>query len=213
MESFVFHKAKVNWYEKYINHPVLKCSSTKENWKKHREVHEKAVFRTQRLGGSTLYYSDPGDGLVNFYCHQPRDEKGFAGRSFNIYVAEGRDIVARTIKGPWSSRPGVMNKYFAAQCMDLTVSVGEYTHYSAACTLPLAKVVVDLYNGGNPPEDWIQLVCVLEKQGEVCYYPMKLNWEEPKALRADDLWREVHPHKDRDTWRKSIATQQKELKS
>lgn len=212
MENFVFHEAKVEWYERYANHPVLACSTTKGNWEKHREVHEKAVFWTQRQGGSTLYYSDPGDGLVNFYCHTPGNEEGFAGRSFKLLIEEDGETIERTIKGPWSSRPGIMNKYFGAHCVDLTVSVGEYTHYSAACTLSLAKVIIDLFNGGNPPEDWIQLVCILEESGEIYYYPMKLNWEEPKALQASDLWREVHPH-EHDTWRKTIAAQQEEAKT
>ena len=57
---------------------------------------------------SILYLGTLGD-QVNFFCHNRLNERGYGGRVYNLRLLDGSTV---DIKGPWSSRSGVMNKYF-----------------------------------------------------------------------------------------------------
>jgi hypothetical protein len=67
------------------------------------ETHE--ILDTRRPG--TLYVGERPDGFVHFMLHRPTDETGYGGAVIPVQTKAG----AFTIKGPWSSRAGVVNAY------------------------------------------------------------------------------------------------------
>lgn len=58
--------------------------------------------------GSILYRGQHEDGRVSFFC-QADDKSGFGGAEYPITLLDGTKV---TLKGPWSSRAGVVNAIF-----------------------------------------------------------------------------------------------------
>lgn len=56
--------------------------------------------------GMTAYFAE-SDGYVSFMLHNPWNENGYGGAVFEIFV---RDQGPVSVRGPWSSRPDVMNR-------------------------------------------------------------------------------------------------------
>lgn len=75
--------------------------------------------------GRGLWWGE-ADGMVQFYAWTgPGNEHGFGGSVIPIVTTEGEHV---SLLGPWSSRPGVMNKAGFPACMDVkwTVSRGDF---------------------------------------------------------------------------------------
>jgi len=64
-----------------------------------------------------LYFSHTIDGYVNFYAVNALRETGYGGRSFTLNMANG---TTKVLKGPWSSRAGVMNNAGFEPCVDVS---------------------------------------------------------------------------------------------
>lgn len=91
-------KSDVNWLKAYSSVPIIKCLVDK--------IPRRDSFIYTK--NSNIYWSQ-SDGFVSFYYHNPSDETGFGGTLFKLKMDDGSE---KTIKGPWSSRPGIMNKIF-----------------------------------------------------------------------------------------------------
>lgn len=123
-------EARVNWMKDYGNYPVLECLVDK--------IPKREELRYTQTAGK--YWAEK-DGYVSFFYHNPGDETGFGGQVFTLNMFDGS---VRNIKGPWSSRCGVMNRYFphSVSCTmtdDPKVWSRGYTFYSAHITLELAR--------------------------------------------------------------------------
>lgn len=104
-------EVRVNWHERYANSPTF-------------EVYIDAYgtaepFRYRKHPVHGLYYAqDDATGLVRFFAYDvPGD--GYGGSVFDIVLEDGKQV---SLKGPWSSRSGVMNKHFDdVECLDVTL--------------------------------------------------------------------------------------------
>jgi len=70
------------------------------------------IYFSQRGG---LYFGYDTDGYVRFYSFsQPGN--GYGGSTFTLNMTDG---TRKKLKGPWSSRAGVMNKVGFPDCVDV----------------------------------------------------------------------------------------------
>jgi len=132
--------AKVDPMEKYANDPYLLVLLDEKGLKDHdpsKQVHE--VF--QREDGHTLYRAVWEDGYVHFLAHNPKNQNGYGGSTFAVMTKQG--LVA--LKGPWSSRPGVMNAAFGdPYCFSATFCYqSEYLRVSGALTVEKVVEILD----------------------------------------------------------------------
>ena len=68
----------------------------------------KVYFAAPLEGGYTLYMNqDVDSGYSNFYLDDPTNHRGFGGREFELDMYDGETV---TLKGPWSSNSGVVNR-------------------------------------------------------------------------------------------------------
>ncbi len=129
-------------------------------------------MRFERKGN--LYYAEK-EGYVEFYSWSGKgNDGGFYGREFPIIMKDGSKVI---LKGAWSSRSGVINKFFKPHCMEVSITdeveafKRGYTFYAGAITVDLAKEVVKRFL----PE-WT-IVREIKWEGEIYY----------KVVRKDDL--------------------------
>lgn len=89
--------ARVNWYVGFMNDPEL--SILVHGHPEHKDL------RYEQRG--PLYFAEC-DGYVSFFAHSgnPEQQEGYCGDHFRLTMKDGTDKV---LKGPWSSRSGVMN--------------------------------------------------------------------------------------------------------
>lgn len=66
------------------------------------------IYESKEISGGTLYFAEK-DGFVSFLAENSKNRRGFAGRNFSLQMQSGE---IRQVKGPWSSRPGVINNFF-----------------------------------------------------------------------------------------------------
>lgn len=66
------------------------------------------IYKTQEIDDDIMYWAEK-DGYVEFVLHVPSDEAGFGGDTFTFTLENGEKV---RVKGPWSSRSSVANKYF-----------------------------------------------------------------------------------------------------
>jgi len=89
------------------------------------------------------------DGYVRFFFYA-KPGPGYGGREFHIKVKEGDKVIEKVLKGPWSSRSGVMNKLGFTPCLEVAITddpkVFErgHTFYAAAATVDLVKEALPL---------------------------------------------------------------------
>lgn len=153
-------KATVEWYLDYANTPVLEMLV---------DGIPKSVELIYEKRANVLYMAVL-DGYVSFYAWVgPGNDKGFYSREFPLKLREGDEIKDVILKGPWSSRAGVMNNHFEQQVVDVHLTEEEesfnrgYTSLAGAATLELAQQAVDMI-----PD--VELVKVL-KRGDITYIP------------------------------------------
>lgn len=127
----------VEWNDRYDNEPRLKLLVDE------LPPMSSLIYKSKDIGGSTLFYAEL-DGYVSFMVHSPRDECGFGGRTFHLHLEDGTQVA---IKGPWSSRSGVVNQHFGP-CLEVSITAESevweqgFTFYSAAVTLAFARAAV-----------------------------------------------------------------------
>lgn len=85
-----------------------------------------------------LWYAESDDGFASYFAWDGGQQDGYGGRHFDITTVDGEEI---TLKGPWSSRAGVVNKRGYGPVMDVRFnSTG-----SGAITVDRAEEAVDEY--------------------------------------------------------------------
>lgn len=123
--------ATVNWYVGCVNDPQLRLTIPGAIAAMNDEN-----LRYERKG--SLYYAENG-GMVSFFYYSRPDE-GFGGRHFPIVLKDGTEKI---LKGPWSSRAGVMNAAGFGPCVDVSFYDPDNTFpeltYGGAISLDLAQ--------------------------------------------------------------------------
>lgn len=127
--------AEVNWREHVANDPVLELHVD--------EIPDRREMRFEHNAERGLWYGEHG-GFVMFYSWKgPKNEGGFGGQHYRITTVEGEDVI---LKGPWSSRAGVMNKAGFGPCVRARITTDpaiRKSGHTGAVTLRVAKEAVD----------------------------------------------------------------------
>jgi hypothetical protein len=127
--------------EGYANDPTLEILVDK--------MPDRSDLRYKKEG--ILYYAEL-DGYVSFFCYRGPGE-GFGGRGFEITMEDGSQEL---LKGPFSSRAGVMNAAGFGPCVDVSITDNPesyergYTFYAGHVTLKLIedmKHIVEIGSG------------------------------------------------------------------
>lgn len=121
--------ASINWYERYVNNPVLKIETSEAAVRGHND------FVYEEKDG--CYFAEK-DGFVSFFYYQAPGE-GFGGSHFTLNMKDG---TKKTLIGPWSSRAGAMNCRFEQQCLDVVYN----NNLGGACTLETAQEAIKWIN-------------------------------------------------------------------
>ncbi len=184
--------AVVDWNDHYDNAPQLVIAVDE------LPGNEAYSYASKPLtGGRTLYRAEH-DGFVRFYLHNPNDEHGYGERSFKLRSHHGEEF---TIKGPWSSRSGVVNQHFSPHCTEVMYAL-DPDHlkvcpprgigiYSGVATLDVAIEATAIT--GN----WLVRI-VDRSSAEVSYEPV-MRRSTPKRImngmpdRANYSWEYVYP--------------------
>lgn len=125
--------ADVEWNEDIMNKPRLQVLVG--------EIPPLESMTFTSAKDQSIWYSEK-DGYVRFYAgHPDKDGDGYGGRSYTLNTKNGKV----TLKGPYSSRAGVMNKLGFGPCLDVNITSDPnvlekgYTFNSGAITLEKAK--------------------------------------------------------------------------
>lgn len=103
--------AEVDMMEKWVNDPELKVTVDK------MPPSDEFVYKKHVVDHSTtLYFAHHESGVCRYFAHSRGDQSGYGGRSFELKMADG---ITEIIKGPWSSRSSVMNRYFSPECVEV----------------------------------------------------------------------------------------------
>lgn len=136
--------AKIHKLEGYANPPKLQILVD-------RLAHlEEFRFRAKDLGSGETAYLAELNGQVEFFLHNPRRETGFGGSVFHIVMEDGSK---RDVKGPWSSRAGVMGPLFGLELVTVDATDRRedfdrgYTFRYANVTLEVAQEAMSLLPG------------------------------------------------------------------
>jgi len=112
-----------------------------------------------------LYQGIQGE-WVNFFSYREPGQ-GYGGRKYNIKVRTQNGFREEVLEGPWSSRAGVINKYFVTHCVDVTIQAPDHL-YAAAVTLGAARRAIGMVQGA----------CLCKQvdphDGDIIYIPAKL---------------------------------------
>lgn len=96
-----------------------------------------------------LWYGENEDGYASWFAWDGGQQDGYGGRHYELEMEDGSTQV---LKGPWSSRAGVMNKAGFGPCMDVLYRTHEEQlgGRSGGMTVEKAEEVIDQYI--NEPE-------------------------------------------------------------
>jgi hypothetical protein len=92
-------------------------------------------------------YFGEKDGYANFMFHCPQNERGYAGRVFDLKMTDG---TIKSIKGPWSGNSKSMHAAGFPQTVDVQITESEkdfnrgYTFYSGHLTIDKFKEAAKL---------------------------------------------------------------------
>jgi hypothetical protein len=91
-----------------------------------------------------LWYAEHDTGYVEFFSWSGGQGKGYSGAHYEIQTVDGEEV---TLKGPWSSRSGALNKHGYGPCLEATyrTSPDQLGGRSGAVTLETAMNAVDEY--------------------------------------------------------------------
>lgn len=152
-------EVRVDWKEGFANSPTFQVVLNK--------LPDQNVVRFQRLD-NLFYGEDKESGYVRFFCWDEArgQDQGFAGRHFPITLVDGTEIV---LKGPWSSRAGVMNKFFQdAACVD--VHFEEQEGYPTWGAFSMTKILAWMVKNYDKIDFW--MTCETRNDtGEIVYIP------------------------------------------
>ncbi|HRR49605.1 MAG TPA: hypothetical protein P5293_06605 [Bacteroidales bacterium] len=173
---------KVCWYENFDNDPQLQILVDK--------MPDFDDLLYEKKDG--LYFAEK-DGYVSFFVYTKPGE-GFGGRVFPITLTDGTKV---DLKGPWSSRAGVMNKAGFEPCLDVHLTDDPevwkrgYTFYAAHVT----KKLVDEYLDKFLPDVFLYKQ-EDKRDGDIIYLPyLKDGRKKPNPQtywgKRRNLWREV----------------------
>ena len=129
---------KVEWQFGHKNSPKLKVLVNKI------PSQEDLRYKEIPVAGGLLYLAEK-DGYVTFFV-STSDKRGYTGRTFHIELLSGEK---RSIKGPWSSRAGVANRYLEKPCIGCVLTDDKetfqrgYTFYSAHLLVDLVKAYAE----------------------------------------------------------------------
>ena len=94
---------------------------------------------------TTLYFAEL-EGYVSFYASNNRDHNGFGGQTYELTLKDGSTT---KLVGPWSGRPGVMNKEGFTPSCDVVYTTNRQTWMEGSpneagnITIKLALEVID----------------------------------------------------------------------
>lgn len=136
----IIRKISVNWYEKYANRPIFVIDINKEDYPNSNEF----IYDVINMGYSsryTLYYAEHPSGLVSFYLHDTNDESGYGGREFILRCIDG---TLKTVRGPWSSRSGIINRKGLGPTVDIDINIINQCRYgNCHCLVSLIKSYIE----------------------------------------------------------------------
>lgn len=123
-----------NEMEGFTNNPRLEASVS--------EIPglEGITFREYEFSGSSNLYVGEHDGRVKFFSHPGDDENagGFGGRSYTLTMEDGS---TKVLRGPYSSRAGVVNARTTHDCVKVHQMDGASTLH---VTKALAERAADM---------------------------------------------------------------------
>lgn len=163
-------RAKINYNDGYCNNPELQVLVDKIPELK--DLDYKVIRRKDCGTGMNLYLAEK-EGYVNFMAWSGKgNDNGCCGMEWQIIV-NGKPVLVR---GPWSSRSGVMNMFFKTQCMEVAITDNAesfekgYTFIAGALTVEkvLKEVLPFLHHS-------VMLLRIVDKEGEITYVPVKLH--------------------------------------
>lgn len=157
---------EVDMHLGFINRPSLKVRVTEAP--KREDLRYKVVPVED---GHTVYWAEL-DGLVSFYISNLKNQSGYGGQVFTLPLESG-DIAK--VRGPWSSRDGVMH------LLGLPHSIEAQVWDEEADTLIGNHISLDW-----ALEQGIPVGGVL-RSGEIVYEPLSPDGELLKPLRGGDV--------------------------
>lgn len=101
-------------------HPCDKCSGISKNhiiyWTPHIIVDEVPrgpyTYHPVELGGGRVMYAWRRSPFVGFMLHDPSNETGFYGDTFELQLVDGSTV---KVKGPWTSNSWTFNSFVASE--------------------------------------------------------------------------------------------------
>jgi hypothetical protein len=131
--------AQIDWREDVVNDPRLEVLVDETlNRTDLRFEHEDGLW-VAIDNGYVEYFAWSGEG----------NDGGCSGRSFEITTVDGDEV---TLKGPWSSRAGCVNKRRSGPVVDVRLATDPvvlergYSFQTGTLTLSAAKQAIDLVN-------------------------------------------------------------------
>lgn len=129
--------AQVDWREDVGNDPRLEVLVD--------EIPERSELRFEHEDGLWVAIED---GYAEYFAWSgDGNDGGFSGRSFEITTIDGEQV---TLRGPWSSRAGCLNKRSFGPVVDVHLATDPsvlekgYTFKSGTLTLSAARQAIDL---------------------------------------------------------------------
>jgi|GEM_PF-1304091 len=129
--------ASVDWREDVGNDPCLQVVVDEIPPRDEmRFEHDDRIWLGTKSGFAS-YFAWSGDG----------NDGGYSGRCYDITMRDGTEV---TLKGPWSSRAGCVNKRSFGPVVDVRITTDlsalerGYTFRSGSLTLEAAKQAIDL---------------------------------------------------------------------
>lgn len=161
--------ARVAWKEDLANDPRLQVLVD--------ETPDRSELRFQHDDG--LWFAE-SDGYAEYFSWSGNgNDGGYSGRCFEITTVDGEQV---TLKGPWSSRAGAVNKAGFGPVVDVSLTTDPetfergQTFRSAALTLAAAKRAVDL----APEASHLERIRKFDAV-EPTWIPVRANQAEPGA--------------------------------
>jgi hypothetical protein len=157
----------VEWFGNLLNEPRLKLLVDT------LPKPEDFIYEKIPLGNMLLYIAEK-DGYVSFFVWSGKgNDGGFGGYEWAIKVRDEQGIHEEVVRGPWSSRSGVVNRVWEKQCVEVLITNNpgdwrrERHYYAGYITVEKAKEAMKL-------APWLKLLKVVDSRGEIRYIPIKL---------------------------------------